>query len=263
MTTLPIYQVDAFTDRLFGGNPAAVCPVETWPADPVLQSIAAENNLAETAFFSGGEGQYRLRWFTPVVEVALCGHATLAAAHVIFTFREPGRDRLTFESRSGALGVTREGDWLTLDFPALPARPGPAPFDVAAALRAQPAEIRVARDLLVAFDSPEEVLALQPDMPALGAAERGVIATAPGRDCDFVSRFFAPAVGIPEDPVTGSAHCTLAPYWAERLGKTDLRARQVSPRGGVLRCRLAGDRVLISGHAVLYLEGHIRIPDET
>lgn len=257
---LPIYQVDAFTDRLFGGNPAAVCLLDEWPEDGVLQSIAAENNLSETAFCCGWGGRYHLRWFTPKVEVALCGHATLAAAHVLFRLLESERERLRFDSRSGELVVTRDGEWLTLDFPALPARREPPPFDVAAGLRAEPAEVLVSRDLLVVFDSAEEVLALEPDMAALCAAERGVIVTAPGTDCDFVSRFFAPAVGIPEDPVTGSAHCTLVPYWAECLGKSELLARQVSERGGVLRCRMAGERVLISGQAVQYLQGGIRLP---
>jgi predicted PhzF superfamily epimerase YddE/YHI9 len=261
MTTLPIYQVDAFTDRLFGGNPAAVCPLESWLPDEVLQSIAAENNLAETAYFVGGNGRYELRWFTPEVEVALCGHATLASAHVIWRFLEPDAPVLRFDTRrSGELAVTRDGDWLTLDFPVIPVRRETPPLDVSAALRAQPAEVLVSRDLLAVFETEDEVRALNPDMQALMGLERGLIATAPGRDCDFVSRFFAPAAGIPEDPVTGSAHCILVPYWAERLGKTDFLARQVSQRGGVLKCRLAGERVLISGQAVLYLTGEICIP---
>jgi len=257
---IPLYQVDAFADRVFAGNPAAVCLLDSWPEDALLQSIAAENNLAETAFFIPSEDTPRLRWFTPVTEVDLCGHATLAAAFVLFEHLQPGREAVSFTSRSGPLSVTRTGELLSLDFPALPlSEPLPVKL-LTAALRAQPTELRGGMDLLAVFGSEAEVRALRPDMERLKALDcRGVIATAPGDEVDFVSRFFAPAVGIPEDPVTGSAHCALTPYWAARLGKSELRARQISPRGGQLVCELKDDRVTISGRAVLYLEGTIYI----
>lgn len=257
---IPLYQVDAFADRVFAGNPAAVCPLERWPDDGVLQAIAAENNLAETAFFHPAEESPLLRWFTPLTEVDLCGHATLAAGYVLFQHLQPGREAVTFQSRSGPLTVTRSGELLTLDFPALTLS-DPLPVEaVAAALQSSPLEVRRGMDLLAVFASEAEVRALQPDMERVRALDcRGVIATAPGDEADFVSRFFAPAVGIPEDPVTGSAHCALTPYWAERLGKSTLHARQLSPRGGELTCELRGDRVAISGRAVLYLEGILRL----
>lgn len=255
---IPIYQVDAFSGEVFRGNPAAVCPLEDWLPDPVLQAIGAENNLSETAFIRRGAQGWDLRWFTPVVEVDLCGHATLASGYVVFEFLDPGRETVTFHSRSGPLGVSRAGDLLTLDFPVMPAEPRQGPDRLAQALGAQPVETLKARDMMAVFQSEEEVRALQPDMEALQSlACRGVIATAPGQECDFVSRFFAPGAGIPEDPVTGSAHCTLAPYWAARLGRSRLHAFQVSARGGELWCELAGDRVRISGRAVRYLEGAI------
>jgi len=261
---LPLYQVDAFTDRVFAGNPAAVVPLESWLPDAQLQAIAAENNLAETAYVLRGEDAFELRWFTPAVEVDLCGHATLATAFVLSTLLEPGRDRLDFVTRqAGTLTVTREGDLFTLDFPSRPAEPvaAPDPRLVAALGGPAPSAILASRDYLVVYGSEEQVRALSPDMAALATLDRyAVCATAPGRDgVDFVSRFFAPAQGIPEDPVTGSAHCTLIPYWAERLGKTTLTARQVSARGGDLACALAGDRVRIGGKAVLYLEGSITV----
>lgn len=257
---IPLYQIDAFADRVFAGNPAAVCPLERWPDDALLQSIAAENNLPETGFFIPTEETPRLRWFTPLAEVDLCGHATLAAAFVLFERLHPGREAVTFQSRSGPLTVTRSGDLLSLDFPALPLS-DPLPIsEFAAALQASPVEVRGGMDLLAIFNSEAEVRALQPDLERLKGLDcRGVIATAPGDEVDFVSRFFAPAVGIPEDPVTGSAHCALTPYWAERLGKTRLRARQLSPRGGELLCELQDERVRISGRAVLYLEGIIQL----
>ncbi|MBP2228499.1 PhzF family phenazine biosynthesis protein [Azospirillum agricola] len=261
---LPIYQVDAFTDRVFAGNPAAVVPLESWLPDEQLQAIAAENNLAETAYFLRSGDVFELRWFTPAVEVDLCGHATLATAFVISTLLEPGRDRLDFVTRqAGTLTVTRSGDLFTLDFPSRPAEPVAAPDPGLAAALGGPAPVAVlaARDYLVVYEDEAAVRALSPDMAALAKLDRyAVCATAPGADgVDFVSRFFAPAQGIPEDPVTGSAHCTLIPYWAERLGKTALSARQVSARGGELACALAGDRVRIGGKAVLYLEGAITV----
>ena len=256
----PIYQVDAFTDRVFGGNPAAVVLLEKWLPDEVMQAVAAENNLAETAFvLSDGDG-FGLRWFTPSTEVDLCGHATLAAAHVLFSRGRFEGGVIRFDTASGALSVRREGNLLSMDFPARPARPVPVPEGLSEALGAMPLEVLQARDLMAVFPSREDVLSLSPD---LSAVERlvnfGVIVTAPGLDCHFVSRFFAPAVGIPEDPVTGSAHCTLVPYWAERLGLRELRARQISKRGGEILCESRGDRVVISGRAADYMEGRIRV----
>jgi len=256
---VPIYQVDAFASKLFGGNPAAICPLEEWLPDATLQSIAAENNLAETAFYIRKNGKFELRWFTPGIEVDLCGHATLGTAHVIMDIRREVADgRVAFESKSGELIVNREGDLYALDFPARP--PVETAFDdkLFEALGATPKKVLGARDYLCIFETEAEVRAVKPNMEKLGAIDRfGTIITAPGTDCDFVSRFFAPAKGVPEDPVTGSAHCTLIPYWAERLGKTKLFARQVSKRGGELWCEHRGDRVSIAGRAVKYLEGSI------
>ncbi|WP_164008298.1 PhzF family phenazine biosynthesis protein [Pyxidicoccus trucidator] len=256
---LPLFQVDAFTSRVFGGNPAAVCPLEAWLPDADLQAIALENNLSETAFFVREADGFRLRWFTPTQEVDLCGHATLAAAWVLFQRWEVGLERVEFASRSGPLVVTQEADgWLTLDFPSRPPTPCLAPIGLVEALGAAPRETFSSRDLMAVFDSEEEVLALRPDMARLAALNTfAVVPTAPGKDVDFVSRFFAPRAGVPEDPVTGSAHCSLVPYWAKRLGKTSLTARQVSARGGELRCEERGSRVRISGQAALYLEGFI------
>jgi PhzF family phenazine biosynthesis protein len=258
--SLPLYWIDAFTDRLFAGNPAGVVPLEAWPDDALMRRIAFENGLAETAFLvKTGPDRFHLRWFTPAVEVDLCGHATLAAAFVVFTQLGAAGDVLTFDSRSGPLHVTRLANGrLELDFPARPApavTPDPA---LGRALGAAPEHVAQARDTLCVFPRAEDVLALRPDFAALARLDTfAVIATAPGGDCDFVSRFFAPRAGINEDPVTGSAHCTLTPYWAARLGRQRLHARQVSPRGGELWCELAGDRVRIAGHAVLYLRGEI------
>jgi len=256
---VPIYQVDAFTGKLFGGNPAAVCPLSEWLPDATLQSIAAENNLAETAFYIRKNGGFHIRWFTPGVEVDLCGHATLAAAHVIMELRKEAKQgRVSFDSKSGELIVTRESELYALDFPARP--PAETTFDekLFDALGAKPKLVLGARDYLCVFDTEAEVRAVKPNMEKLAAIDRfATIITAPGTDCDFVSRFFAPAKGVPEDPVTGSAHCTLIPYWASRLGKTKLFARQVSPRGGELWCEHRGERVTIAGRAVKYLEGTI------
>jgi len=256
------YHVDAFARGPFRGNPAGVCPLDSWLPDATLQSIAAENNLSETAFFVARGDDFDLRWFTPATEVDLCGHATLAAAFVLFA--ELGRDggAVRFHSRSGRLSVTREGEVLTLDFPARPAAACTAPGALLAGLRAKPVEVLKARDYLAVFPNESEVRALRPDFTALRALDcLGIIATAPGSDCDFVSRFFAPAAGVDEDPATGSSHCTLIPYWAKRLGKTRLFARQVSPRGGELFCQLVGERVRIGGKAVLYLRGEIELED--
>jgi PhzF family phenazine biosynthesis protein len=259
---LRLFQIDAFASQVFAGNPAAVVPLDGWLDDATLQSIATENNLSETAFLVGGEGQYDIRWMTPAAEVDLCGHATLASGWVVFHELEPGHKNVVFQSKSGPLGVTAKGDRLALDFPSRPAEPSEGLLGLLAdALGSAPVAALRARDLMAVYEDAAAVRGLAPDMGKLAIFEAtGIIATAPGDDCDFVSRFFAPAVGIPEDPVTGSAHCTLAPYWADRLGKTALHARQISRRGGELLCELRGDRVEIAGHAVKYLEGTIEVP---
>jgi PhzF family phenazine biosynthesis protein len=259
---LPIYQVDAFTEKLFGGNPAAICPLEAWLPDATMQAIAAENNLAETAFFVREGGDYALRWFTPAVEVDLCGHATLASAHIIFHCLETQRQSVSFRTlKAGTLTVERRDDGLVMDFPARPARPAEAPPGLISALGGAPRDVLRARDYLAVYGSAAEVAALKPDFTALAKVDCfAVIATAPAENgIDFVSRFFAPRQGIDEDPVTGSSHCTLAPYWAKRLRKSELKARQISARGGALSCALDGDRVRIGGRAVLYLEGQITL----
>ena len=258
---IPFYQVDAFTGRVFAGNPAAVCPLEKWLDADLLQSIAAENNLAETAFFvPDGEGSYKLRWFTPAVEVDLCGHATLASAFVLYTRLGYTGPVVRFETRSGELRVTREGELYTLDFPSREPQRMQESAAVSAALGRPPMELWTARDYMAVYESEEDVRALTPDFPATARLDRfAVIATAPGRNADFVSRFFAPAQGVPEDPVTGSAHCTLVPYWAKRLGRARLRAFQASSRGGELECEYAGDRVKIAGRAALFAEGVIYV----
>ncbi len=257
---IPIYQVDAFTNRLFGGNPAAVCPLETWLDDRILQSIAAENNLSETAFFVPRGDRFHLRWFTPAAEIDLCGHATLGAAFVIFRYVKPQLQAAYFDTLSGELVVNREGERLAMNFPSRPPVPCNEGIDaMAAALGARPRELWAARDYLALFDSEEQVRSLEPDFKALAKLGRMAIVTAPGREVDFVSRFFAPGHGIDEDPVTGSSHSTLIPYWAGRLGKNSLHAWQVSRRGGDLYCELQGERVKIAGTAVPYLEGWIEV----
>jgi PhzF family phenazine biosynthesis protein len=261
-TRLRLYQVDAFSPQVFGGNPAAVCPLDAWLPDDVLQSIAAENNLSETAFVLRDEMRgWQIRWFTPTQEVDLCGHATLAAAYILFTRLAPGLERAQFNSHSGPLVVTQqEGEWMEMDFPSRPPEPCPVPEGLVEALGAEPRETLVSRDLLAVFDTEEQVRALAPDMGKLAALDFFAVAvTARGAEADFVSRFFAPRVGVPEDPVTGSAHCSLVPYWAQKLGKRQLLAHQVSHRGGVLQCEDRGERVSISGQAVLYLEGYITV----
>src|SRR5262245_44036623 len=255
-----IYQIDAFANAVFSGNPAAICPLDRWLPDATMQAIAAENNLAETAFFvpRNGGGEYDLRWFTPADEVDLCGHATLASAHIVFTRLAPSLSDVTFHTRSGPLVVRRDGDRLAMDFPSRPPQPiDPMPA-LAIALGAEPLELWSARDLMAVFPDEESVLAIQPSFDRIHAlGVFGLIVTAPGRSVDFVSRFFAPLMGVPEDPVTGSAHCTLIPYWSRRLGKTSLSARQVSPRGGDLECEDQGERVRIAGRVAEYLEGTI------
>lgn len=260
MTTIPIYQIDAFADHVFAGNPAAICPLGEWLPDATMQAIAAENNLSETAFFVVEGDGYGLRWFTPTVEVDLCGHATLASAFLIFERLDPAARSIRFLTRSGALEVGRDGDLLVMDFPALPPEPVDAPDALTAGLGLAPVETLRATNYLVVFDAEADVAGLAPDMVALAALyPYGVIATAPGERVDFVSRYFAPAHGVPEDPVTGSAHCTLTPYWSHRLGKRALHARQISRRGGDVFCEDRGDRVAIGGRAVLYLEGSVSV----
>lgn len=259
---LPIYQIDAFADKPFQGNPAAVCPLVSWLPDETLQAIAEENNLAETAFFVEEEDGYQIRWFTPIREVNLCGHATLAAAHALFDGDCEDRTEIAFQSKSGPLRVLRDKDHLTLDFPMEPGTPCAAPEALISGLGLEPSECYRASDYLAVFESSSDVVALYPDFKALEELDlRGVIVTAPGESEDFVSRFFAPKYGIDEDPVTGSAHCALAPYWADKLGKNVLTARQVSKQSGRLICEIADDRVLISGRTVAYLKGQIEIED--
>ncbi|HEY0898788.1 MAG TPA: PhzF family phenazine biosynthesis protein [Sphingobacteriaceae bacterium] len=262
MMTLPIYQADAFTDKLYGGNPAAVCPLPEWLPDETMQNIAAENNLAETAFFVPKGHEYALRWFTPELEIDLCGHATLATAHIIFSHLGYQADVVNFHTmKAGMLTVSRQQDLYTLNFPARIAEPAQAPAGLIEALGGPaPVEILRARDYMVVYEKESDILALKPDFAALSKVDGiGVIVTAKGDSCDFVSRFFAPGAGIPEDPVTGSAHCNLIPYWADRLKKNELHAFQVSSRRGELWCKYEGDRVLMSGKAVTYLKGEIYI----
>ena len=256
---IPLYQVDAFTSRLFAGNPAAVCPLQSWLDDHVMQSIAAENNLSETAFLLGSDGAYELRWFTPKMEVDLCGHATLAAAHIIFSRIDLSADKVRFATRSGTLEVERKESLLAMNFPARPGKPCSEPEVLAQALGLSPQELYLSRDYLAVFDSEQHIRYMQPDFGAMLSLTDclGVIVTAPGKNSDFVSRFFAPGAGVPEDPVTGSAHCTLVPYWSNRLNKKKLHALQLSQRGGELFCEDLGDRVQIAGQAVTYLEGSI------
>lgn len=257
---IPYYQIDAFTNSVFSGNPAGVCLLAEWLNNSVLQSIAAENNLSETAFLVKNEKGYELRWFTPEIEVDLCGHATLASAFVILNCLDNSSDAVRFDSKSGPLTVTRQDDLLAMDFPSRKAELCPTPKELVSGLGIEPKEVFRSRDYLAVFDSEDQIKSLQPDMYELSKLDSlGVIVSAAGSESDFVSRFFAPKVGIPEDPVTGSAHSTLIPYWAERLGKSELRAFQLSKRGGELFCKHRGDRVIIAGRAVIYLKGTITI----
>lgn len=257
---LRLFQVDAFAERPFEGNPAAVVPLEEWLDESLLQSIAEENHLSETAFFVPENGGYELRWFTPEAEVDLCGHATLAAAHVLFTHLGHAGEHIAFSTRSGVLEVTRDDGGYSMDFPALPATGIDPPAQLAEALGASPDKVLMASDLIAVFSTEEQVRAIGPDFSALGRLPgRGVLVTAPGSDCDFVSRCFFPGLGVNEDPVTGSAHCELAPLWAQRLGRDSFFARQLSRRGGSLRCTVTGERVVLSGRAVDYLIGEIRL----
>jgi PhzF family phenazine biosynthesis protein len=255
---LPIFQVDAFTGSLFGGNPAAVVILSHWLADEILQSIAAENNLADTAFVVPLQGEFGLRWFTPEIEVDLCGHATLASAHVLFRHGYATPPDIVFRYQGGKLTVTQEAELLAMRFPSRPPQRAQRDAAIVAALGAKPREVHRARDLLVVFDTQQEVEGLRPDFQAITLLDTfAVIASAPGKECDFVSRFFAPGAGISEDPATGSSHCTLVPYWSERLDKNRLHALQLSRRRGELFCENQGEWVKIAGRAVEYLRGHI------
>ncbi|MEA2114933.1 MAG: PhzF family phenazine biosynthesis protein [Thermodesulfobacteriota bacterium] len=259
---IPYYHIDAFTGTLFAGNPAGVCLLTSWPDDSLLQAIAGENRLSETAFLVGSDSEYALRWFTPTTEVDLCGHATLAASFVLY--RQPGADPgpLLFHSQSGDLRVSRDNEMLFLDFPSRKAEEISCPDLLVKALGAQPVATYATRDLMAVFESEEEIRELNPDFSLLARLDSmGCIVTAPGKEVDFVSRFFAPKVGINEDPVTGSAHCTLIPYWSKRLNKKELLARQVSARGGELLCLDEGKRVKIGGRATLYMTGTLHVPD--
>lgn len=259
---LDLYQVDAFTNRLFSGNPAAVCPLNAWLDDEVLRSIAMENNLSETAFYVETDDGFELRWFTPLTEVDLCGHATLATAHVLFNILNKPDKELRFATRSGELKVKNKGQGLLeMDFPAMIAEPCVAPQGLIEGLGNEPSKVLAADDYVAVFENENDIHALAPDFNKLKKLDRrGVIATAPGKKVDFVSRFFAPKFGIDEDPVTGSAHCILTPYWSSRLGKQSLEARQVSQRGGDIHCQLHGNRVSLSGYAVTYMTAQIELP---
>ena len=268
MKRIPIHQVDAFTQRAFGGNPAAICPLEEWLPDATMQSIAIENNLSETAFLvprAGEDNAWDLRWFTPGCEVDLCGHATLATSFVLFE-EDPSREELRFHTRVGWLEVARKGELMEMDFPAQPGEAVEMPAELAKGLGGNPEHVLRNQDYwLAVYGTQEEVAALAPDMNALAKVQRGFVATAPANtesEADFVSRMFAPYAGVPEDPVCGSAHCLLAPYWAQRLEKTNLHAHQISARGGVLHCELRGERVAIAGNAVKTLEGSFFLPAE-
>jgi PhzF family phenazine biosynthesis protein len=255
-----IYQVDAFTGLLFSGNPAAVCPLNEWPDDQLMQNIALENNLAETAFYVKRNNEYELRWFTPAVEVALCGHATLATAFVLFNYENHQSEEITFSTRqSGKLIVRKEGEYLILNFPTDTIEPVDITDEMTACFHCRPIEaFRGKTDHLLIFENESQIRNNQPDLNKIKALfDRGVIVTAKGDEADFVSRFFAPNVGIDEDPVTGSAHTSLTPYWSSVLGKIEMTALQLSKRGGFLKCRNLGDRVEISGKAKLYMIGEI------
>ena len=256
---LDIYQVDAFASEVFKGNPAAVCPLDEWIDESLMQKIALENNLSETAFFVKKDGVYEIRWFTPTFEIDLCGHATLASAFVIFEVFQSENEIIKFHShKSGELIVEKNGDILTLDFPSRPVKQCEIPDGLIEAVGKQPKEVFKARDYFLVYENEREILDIEPDFSKLLDIDaHGFIVTAKGDSADFVSRFFAPEVGVFEDPVTGSAHCNLIPYWAERLGKTEMFARQISARGGELFCKLDGNRVKIGGNAVLYLKGEI------
>jgi PhzF family phenazine biosynthesis protein len=255
-----MYQVDAFTGKLFGGNPAAVCPLDNWLPESLMQNIAMENNLAETAFFVPEDDHFAIRWFTPAVEINLCGHATLASGHVLFNHLNFAGDRIRFSSKSGELVVSKNDDLLSLDFPADKPSPVYIPTGLIKALGREPIQTLKSRDIMAVFNSEDDILEIKPDFELLRQVEaHAIIVTGPGENCDFVSRFFAPRLGINEDPVTGSAHTALIPYWSERLGKKSMLAHQISSRGGVLYCEHRDDRVLIGGRAITYMSGQLEL----
>jgi PhzF family phenazine biosynthesis protein len=257
---ISLYQVDAFASKLFEGNPAAVCPLDEWLSDEVMQSIAAENNLSETAFFVPVGHGFHIRWFTPKSEVDLCGHATLASAYVLFNLLGYKRDVIEFNSKSGILSVTRDNEWLTMDFPAQPPVSCDIPEEIIKAFHVEPIECLKSEDLIVVFERETDVESANPDFSQLMKLDlRGVAITAKSNYWDFVARFFAPKYGIPEDPVTGSAYTQLVPYWTSKIGSKRFRVKQVSSRGGELTCEIADDRVYISGKAIKYLEGKIKV----
>jgi predicted PhzF superfamily epimerase YddE/YHI9 len=259
---LPIFHVDAFASQVFQGNPAAVCPLDAWIDDAKMQAIAAENNLSETAFFVQEDAHYRLRWFTPTCEVNLCGHATLASGFIFLNKLQPSQDSVKFETRSGPLIVRRDGGLLALDLPASPPWKVPAiPTDLSEGLDPAPQSLWQVKDNYFAiYESEDQVRCVRPNLAVLEKLHPfGVCITGPGDSSDFVSRYFAPSYGIPEDPVTGSTHCSLTPYWAHLLNKQKLHALQVSGRGGELWCELAANRVIVKGNAALYMEGTISI----
>ena len=257
---IPLYQVDAFTDKVFGGNPAAVCPLESWLDKSLMQNIAAENNLSETAFYVKKGEQFEIRWFTPKLEIDLAGHPTLATAHVIFNHTDYNKNEITFVSSGGELIVTKSNDLLLMNFPARPPEPVMTPDSLVKGLGLKPLEVLKSRDYLVLYPSEENILSIKPKFDALAELDcLGIIITARGNQSDFVSRFFAPRAGINEDPVTGSAHTTLIPFWAEKLDKKSLHAFQLSERKGELFCEYLGDRVKIGGYAVTYLKGEVQL----
>lgn len=258
---LQMFQVDAFAEHVFEGNPAAVCPLDAWLDDSLLQAIAAENNLSETAFFVPAGDSFDLRWFTPLAEVPLCGHATLASAHVLYEHLGYSKPKLHFTTRSSPLTVSRSKHGLRMDFPAYPPRAVETPTALIAGLGKKPAKVLTAVNYLAVYENEDDIRALSPNFTGLLSLDKlGVVATAPGRDVDFVSRCFFPGVGVNEDPVTGSAHCELAPYWSKRLGRKLLRARQLSNRGGALLCEVEHDRVLLTGRAVTFMSAEINVP---
>ena len=257
---ISLYQIDAFASDLFEGNPAAVCPLTEWLSDETMQSIAAENNLSETAFFVPKANGYHIRWFTPVSEVELCGHATLATAYVLFNILGYKNDKIEFDSKSGLLTVTRDNDWLVMDFPAQPPTLCDIPQEIVKAFNIEPIECLKAEDFIAVFEREIDIEMAKPDFEQLKKINsRGVIITAKSTRYDFVARFFAPKYGIPEDPVTGSAYTQLAPYWASKVGLKKFSVKQLSSRGGELTCEIVDDRVLIAGKAIKYLEGKIKV----
>ncbi len=257
---ISLYQIDAFASKLFEGNPAAVCPLDEWLPDEIMQSMAQENNLSETAFFVPKDNGFHIRWFTPTSEVDLCGHATLASAYVLFNLLGYEKDKIEFDSRSGMLAVAKNNEWLIMDFPAQPPVSCDIPKEIIKAFDTVPIECLKSEDYIVVFKRETDIKLAQPDFEQLKKLDlRGVIITAKSSGYDFIARFFAPKFGVPEDPVTGSAYTQLAPYWASRIGPKRFNVKQVSSRGGELSCEMVDDRVFISGKAIKYLEGKIKI----